>query len=511
MRKLILAVLVIVVILLATPYIMGITTEKQVDKLVKYFSDTYETQVSVVDYQRGWLKSTYNLNVTLQPGSSRDDFPAGINFNVQAKVTHGPLIFRDGKVNFAKGLIVLEQNLMDLFNDINQQAVAEAQADDVEQFITGIGELTAKITILIGITNNVSIHSHIPAIAYQLDQVQITWDGFVGDGQITANYEKLQSNISIGAVSFTTPEANLQTEAITTSLDMRKHMSNIWTGHMDFNAPLATIVLDDIQKLLISDVHMFSESNVKNGLFSLLVKLNIKKLDVADVSYGPVAFASELRNIDAVALNEVNQQLQEIIDQTNLSREQQQALAMSLMSNLPKLLSKGAELDLQQLNIALAEGDIYLNAKIQAPLLDDAEAANLFVLLAGVNVEGKLQMPVEFTRSALTDAFERKYRMQQAGTSSNAEIVAQPDAAADSEGESSQVTLTATTDKSDAQILALAQQMTEKQLSSLIKNRILQHEGDNYVVNLIYKAGQLQLNGKAFTARDFQTMELPSS
>ena len=64
MRKWMLSSVVIVVaLLLAIPFIMGILTQKQVIKMTGELSQTPGVDVTVKQYQRGWFRSTADLHV----------------------------------------------------------------------------------------------------------------------------------------------------------------------------------------------------------------------------------------------------------------------------------------------------------------------------------------------------------------------------------------------------------------------------------------------------------------
>lgn len=104
MRKLLLSSSIIVLAVVATPYVDGLIFKKQylnlVDQLQQLqFSPQVKTQIDISDYHVGWLTSTADIKVTAtstDPKMLKYGIPP-LEFHSKLLVNHGPIVFHNTK------------------------------------------------------------------------------------------------------------------------------------------------------------------------------------------------------------------------------------------------------------------------------------------------------------------------------------------------------------------------------------------------------------------------------
>ncbi len=473
MRKYIIIAGAVVVALLISPYFMGLMAERQIDKLAEDLSTAGNVHFKVTNYKRGWLKSYYDVNAHISPteeGLIGPKLPPEMIFDMQGVVHHGPSIFVDGRVRVKQGYTILQQNLSETLADTLSEVIPDEEGMIAEMLSSHMDDLVLTTEIFISLNNNIDINSYFPEIEYSAGPLQLQWGGFVSHTTFSSYQENLQTKIKVGSLSLKTSQSVLEMKAFAGMIDTSKDESNLWVGEMMFNFPSFVFNVNETQKLLITQANVHSKSEVTEGLFSLLLEFELEKLSMKAQDYGPLRYVSQLRNVDAATLSEISQQVGVASAQT--SSKAGQILWLSLLSKLPQLVAPGAEFDLQELHLGLPQGAVDISARIKVPESSRNGRVNLFILLAGLEAQGKLSLPTDFAENTLSTILFVQ-------------------------GAANFETLS-----SDEEILQLSEEVGDiaaNQLSEWVDEGMIVLKDGDYRIDFAYKSGVLMLNGKRFS------------
>ena len=162
-----------------------------------------------------------------------------------------------------------------------------------------------------------------------------------------------------------------------------------------------------------------------------------------------------------------------------MNRSQAQQALLSLLPDVPKLLSKGAVFEISKLKIKLPDGlmDAYLH--IAFP---ETDANAPLQILPSVEGAGQLKMPAAFVKSLFVRSYKQKLLL--ASMHSDSPVTAEPE-----EENTAPVNL-------DQQAIYQADQ----KLADLIRAGAFQAKERDYVLDLKLSAGRLLVNGYPFNS-----------
>jgi hypothetical protein len=150
---------------------------------------------------------------------------------------------------------------------------------------------------------------------------------------------------------------------------------------------------------------------------------------------------------------------------------------------VPKLLSKGAEIEISKLNFKIPEGDIDGNLLVSLPR---EESANPFELVQKVQGHAKVKVPAALVKVLIQQAVASQIAKQ---PELEQELTKQLQAnSADNN--------TAPQPQASQEQLVLAQ--TDKQIATMQQNGLLVQSGTDFVVEMSLEQGKFSINGKPF-------------
>ena len=169
-----------------------------------------------------------------------------------------------------------------------------------------------------------------------------------------------------------------------------------------------------------------------------------------------------------------------------------------LMPELPKLLAKGARLEVSEASVTMPEGIIKGNLLISLP----AEGTdNPFQLIQKMKGQGKIMFSAAVLKQLMNTSVKQSLQKQAALQASI--ITPVPDNAPDPEAATAPAS--AVTAAPEAEVPApkvddqetIAKQADEK-LANMVQSGLLSLQGSDYVVDFKLAEGKLEINGKPF-------------
>lgn len=492
MKKFIGLVVVLAVLVLGSYYGMGYLTERKVKESLNFVNRSNGLAATIVQYNRGWFTSTANLNwhvhvpeQTVQKDGQTQTIPAQ-DYNMQMPVTiyHGPVIFSHRGVKFGLGYA---------HTDLKMPVEYTQQFNNL--FTTESTQPTVAVDFFVNYAGNSSIDMSVPAfklIAKEGNSV-FQWQGMSTTTNLSSNLKKVGGNITIDGLTYQKDKINTKMSAVTSEYNLHQTDKGLFLGDASVSFP-SFVVMDSDKKIFeLGQFDVHSDSDIDNGLFNSHFKTSLEKIIANNKTYGPGSLEVSIRNLDAEALSRLNEEAKKI--QQGTDAERQRAM-LTMLPELPKLLSKGAEFEITEMNFVMPEGTIEGNLLVSLP---KGEMGNPFELLQKMKGNGKLKVPAVVVKQLVTESIKQKMLEPQQGQQ---EAQAQK---TEDQGITQQVqpqSSPSTTAQAAANSTDVSQQavtLADKQLATLVQNGVLAKQGNDYVIEVSLNQGQLTINGKPYS------------
>ena len=540
MKKLTGLVGVIAVLVLGSYYGMGFVTERTLKRNINVMNQSNGFLVEVDEYHRGWFTSNALLHWRLQvpervvknkDGTSTTVPAQEYNVDMPLIIYHGPIIVANAGVHFGLGFAHTDlqfppsyaKQFSDLFTDASTQP-------------------KLRLNVFVSYLNNCRFHTYVPKfkLITKQDNTQFNWGGMTSDLSVSSNLNHVDGRITIDGMELQKNKMQATVGTVNSDYDLKSTEAGLFLGDANLSLPSVVIAENhsNIFEALQFDVH--SRSGVDNALFHSELNTSLNKMVIRGKTYGPARLVIAIKNLDAAVLAEINKESSKIQQGTDAQR--QQAL-FSLLPQLPKLFSKGAQFEISELSLGMPEGAVNGNLLVTLPAED---IGNPFQLLQKLQGDAKLVVPVAVLKRLVLLSVEQKMRSkpleqtavqqppseptttlpptdaQKAVTKQDANAVSQvapsqgaqnpPQQTTASPTTASSTTASSTTASSttaspatavlsEADFAKQATEQSEQKLQALVQAGLLSIQGANYVVVLNLKAGQLTVNGQPFNPK----------
>ncbi|MGQ3888406.1 YdgA family protein [Legionella sp. CNM-1927-20] len=511
MRKLVVLVVVLAILVLGGYYAMGAVTERTIKRNIATVNRTNGINAQIVKYHRGWFTSNALLNwqITVPARQIKDangqiqTIPAqNLTLNMPLKIYHGPIIFANKTVKFGMG-----------YGSTDILLPVEYQQQFNNYFMNGSTQPKLNLSLFVTYLNNSQLEMAVPSfkLITRQDQTEFDWMGMNGTVNITSNADKINGDFNINGMQVKKGDKAAVLSEVTSEYNLHNTEAGLYLGTASITVP-SFVINDRGQRLFeLSDFDMHTSSDIEDGLFNSHFKSSIDRIVANGKKFGPGNLEMAIRNLDANALGRINQQAKHI-QQSSTDLEKQQAV-FAILPEIPKLLSRGAEFEISELNFVMPEGTIEGNVQISLP---QGQHNNPVELMQKVQGKGRLKVPAEIVRRVLTEANRQKLVAQQnAATQQNANSTTTNVTTTTEQPVGNNTQMQPTTNTTNQSIqqatsttqtvpqVDIAQQsatMTNAQLASLVQSGVLTVSGNYYVIEVALQQGQLQVNGKPFNS-----------
>ena len=270
---------------------------------------------------------------------------------------------------------------------------------------------------------------------------------------------------------------------------MHRTSLGLYIGDANLFVPSLVVTQDNKKTLEVKSLDLHTSSQVNDGLFDSHFKTTADTISIEGRVHGPVLIDLSVNNLDASVLAKINEQANTM--QQGSDAQKHEAMLL-MLPELPKLLSKGAQLNLSELSIGMPEGVVKGNLLVSLP---SADAGNPFQLIQKVQGQGKLEIPAAVLKRFLNDSAKQMLQNQASVKATTVEVSTPAGAAQVTDTTEKTVVLAPGVDV-DQQAMA----QTDARLAAFVASGVLSLQGTDYVIELKLSQGQLLVNGKPFNS-----------
>lgn len=486
MKKIIGWVVVFAALILGSYYGMGVVTERTLKKNIALMDQSNGWTLQVVEYHRGLYQSHALLRgmfsipartVKDAAGQETTQPAVDVTLKIPLDIYHGPVMWVDSKAWFGLGYAR------------SDMTIPEAYADRFKQnFTADSTEPHLRTTVFINYFNQTHFVSTVPKfkLVALADKKELDWLGMSSWVDIASHASRVQGEVVLDGLHLKEDQNSATIRNVRLDYDFNQTPLNFYVGNATVRFPSMVVMNGDATALDIQTVMLHSSSQLKDNLFGSEFKVDIKQIDNEGELIGPIALDLSIDNLDASTLAGINDQMNQM--QQGNESERHQAL-LSLLPSLPKLLSHGAKLSLDQLSITTPDGVVKANVQLSLP---KTPSDNPFRLIQSIQGEGKLTVSSVVLKKYLTRMARQQLSRQAlpSTATTDASIVA--------------VDGNVSVAPTAAQLEQKANAATDERITRLVSSGVLVLEGSDYVAVLKLSQGELSVNGKPFNASMMQ-------
>lgn len=478
MKKIIAVLIGLAILLLGGYYGMGLITERTVKKNIAMINQSHDISAEVKQYHRGFFCSTAVLNWSFhipermtknQDGQAVTIAAQTYQVELPLTIHHGPILLANSNIyfglGFAKSSVVLPKKYAD-------ELKANFSSESIPPLL--------NLTMFVNYWNKSTVQMTVPFFKLLSNdkRSQFEWLGATSDVNVSSDASDMSGHVVMSGVRFLKGKIDTVLGNVRTEYQLHRSKLGLYLGDATILMRSLLITNDSKTVLEVKNVDVRSSSNVLNDLFHSHFQAKIEKVFADDKQYGPALVDFSVDNLDAITLAKLNEQASVMQHSSDVQRQQ---LLVAMLPELPKLLSKGAQLSIKQLSIGMPEGVVRGHLFVSLP---KADTGNPFQLIQQIKGDGKFEIPMAFLKRVLNESIRQTLQNKaQAKTA----LSATTEQAASLSAEST-----------DLNQQALMQ--TDAQLAAIVTSgALLVHDAD-YVIELALSKGQLLINGKPFNS-----------
>lgn len=478
MKKLTGVVIILALLLVGGFYGMGVMTEKTIKKNIGVINQSNGLSAEVLQYDRGFFSSNakikWRLNVperVSKDASGQQQILAAQEYQIElpVKIHHGPIMFTGNAVKFGMGYA---------------HSVVQLPSQYKEQFDTLFTKESTKpsldFNIFVNYLNRSAIHVNVPAfkLIAKDGTGQMDWMGMSFSTSISDKADKVDGDLSIKGMALTKDNFKVVFKQVSTDYNLHQTSAGLMLGDAKFSLPSLVISEKENKVFEMNELLLHSTSDVKSDLFSTSLAVSVKSIEANKQNVGPANIKLAVRNLDAVVLAKLNEKASQMQNGSDLQR--QQAL-LGMLPDLPKLLSKGPQIELSQLSLKLPQGLVKGNFLISLPKMD---SNNPFELLQKIEGNAKFQYPAALLKELMIRSLTQQLASE---PQFKLELIKQIQAMQPGAKAQPEPTLE-----------QMATMRVEKQLSAMQEAGLLKLQGSDYLLEASLTQGKLTVNGKPF-------------
>lgn len=500
MKKIIGLVVVAAALVLGSFYAMGLVTERTLKRSTGIINQSSGLSVDIDQYRRGLLESSAVLDVKIHvperfetnTDGKMETIPAqNYTLNVPVKINHGPIIYNGSTILFgfgaAQSTFTLPKELVEKFSSHFTEQSIQPQL---------------QLSVFVNYANQSQFQIEIPAFKLVLKDGEgdVNWMGMNGDMNISADLKKYNGKLTLTGFDIVKEKMKMAISMVTNDYALQKTDDGLYLGQ-------AGLVLSDVKitqdETPLFDLTLFkarNDSHVTNDLFESSLTTSFEKILSQNKQYGPGLLEMSIKNLDAKVLAHLNTQANKLKTSTGTERQQ---ILFAMLPDLPKLFAKGASFEVSTLKLKVPEGDIAGHVAISLPKSD---TVNAFQIMQKIQGEGKLQIPSALVRQFLIDSLVHKALAESSLQSKMMTQMTAESAIPEVKDESKSGSVAQQNVAASSSETATQQATIEadKKLAGLVDAKLLNVQGQDYVIEVNLSEGKLTVNGQPFDPSTFK-------
>ena len=463
MRTVLIIIFVLLIATLGLPYFFGMKAEHEYNNLIETVSKFENLEIVSKSYKRGWLKSSAETTFSINEGEEPP-----FKIIEEDTIYHGPIpigLLSKGKVNLKPVMAVIETK-------------AEIMTDTEEQYaglINSLPQLNFETSLALGGQGTTIVSA--PGIDRKLeDGKTLNWSGLNGVINFTPDLTEVSSDINSSNIEIEDDTFRVHISGVEINSNLNYPASNYTNPLGDIDVKIEEFSSEgkdegERNKVTLTNLQFTGFTNQNGNLFNHTHSLGFDTLIVGGNSYGPGIYELELRNINKVAFEEIQRELNEN-QSTRESATASEALWAQIMKALPQLLESSPEIEITKLRIQTGDGELLGHALISLngdDLNNPELAANPLFLLAAVKAEVKLSVSKPLLENLLKD-----YKIEEITDGKKSRNEELP---------------------GDKELQDMGKAKAQSEIKQMVDQNILILKDGNYEIEAAYKLGQITLNG----------------
>ncbi|TYK67111.1 YdgA family protein [Colwellia echini] len=396
MKKIVIAVGVIVAGLLVAPKFIGSIVEEEREKSVMELNKHDDVILTTNQYTSSWFGADVSSELTF---NLEDDGLGEVTVLLEEKLTFGPIIIADQGLQFGLGYSTMTFKLLsvDIDEDITQLLNEKIHLGALLGFNKNV---TAFIS-----TDEVSIEEDGSSIVSAPSSAQFT---FIDNKEISGTFSWGGLELKEFGDHFVVGKVNMTTEQKVARGDYLQGTA-ILTGDANFKVSKMSMTSDNNTVFSLNDAELNSVVSLDSELLALDLKYHAKDITTSGQTFEQPNLEIVLDNIDINALQELNTAMENLpasnaveydIDQNNVDDVQTEELMAALADVAQQILAQKPRLKVTDLSVETAEGKVesQFTFTLNEDLVD-TNNLNSMALIMALEADAKGQVPVGFLDS----------------------------------------------------------------------------------------------------------------
>ena len=474
-------------------YVVGNKAEIYYHSLLNDASQFGFVTFTNISYERGFLQSRAQTRMQInfpdviipEEGEAEGEAAAELTERTvqlvfEHTLHHGPLPYSSGpagRYGFGPAIALVETTLTEFSPD----------QDVLENLLEEIPALQNSIEISrIRLDGTMDSLLEIPSFEYTLEDGKISSGGLKAETVYSLATGAMSGSYEMQSLAFVMPEGgSMACQGFSGEFDLERVLPMLYiglskavVGDMEMNLP--STESGELETVKLEQMELTSNSRFDGKLVHFEQNTTFGGLSITGKKYGPLLIDVEMKNLDAEALSEYQQNVLDLYkDSSSLDPD---AIAGTLLPMYVELLGKlvagDPELNIRNFSLVTPEGNAEGNFVIKLVGIDDINLDDPIMMLQYIQ-------NIDATANLLFDeTLVRAIALAQSRSSLNSQV-----AAARESGQELAF--------SEEQLEEMVLQQYDQQLEMLLVENYIVREGEKLKSSMTFKQGKLTVNGRA--------------
>jgi len=389
MKKIVIALGIVVGAALVLPKIVGSVVETEHHAMLAEMSDNETVSVTSESFEADWFggSAVTEMTVHLQDANMPD-----VTFKIEEQLLFGPVIFADDSLHFALSHSTATINFKELGLD-----------EEIVDFIND----KIKITGLLTFSKDVVSRIDIAEMSKEVDGNNIVFHA--ASGEITiANKTHLIGDFKWGGMEVNSSDANVVVGPVTMDIDQEVIRGDYYSGDAisigDANFLMSSLKINDEtgnEVVNVNNVIMTALSSVNDELMKVNFTYHIDEINSMGQRFEHANLAFVFDNLDIDVMAELSETFTELSTANPEDAFSEQNI-QKLTAIGAKLLEKNPIIKITDLSVETAEGKVVSDLQVSMDK-DKFDAANFMTAMMALKADAKANAPEAlFTKFGLT-------------------------------------------------------------------------------------------------------------
>jgi uncharacterized protein YdgA (DUF945 family) len=381
MRKIIMALIVLVIVTLVTPKFIGSVVESEHQAMLEKMKNNPAISIDKHSFDRSWFSGQAITDITI---NLYDETVPHLTISIEEELLFGPVIFSSDGFNLALSHTTAKVNLKDFIAD-----------EEIQNFINDKVTITGLLTF----SKDVIARITVDEMSNEVDGNKIFSEKAYGEFTLSGD-KHLLGKFTWGGLTVNTSDENVVVGEVNMNIDQTLLLGDFYSGNAlsvgDANFLMSSLKATDNagEKMLAIDKLMLSVlTEAKDDLMKMKLVYSADEIAVMGESYKKANFEVALSNLDTNVLQEFNTFFAQVPDHLDDAYLQEHMAELSVLAG--KLLEKEPLFEIENLSIETPQGKIQstFNMSLDKNKFDPA---NVMSAIFAVNADANGSAPESF-------------------------------------------------------------------------------------------------------------------